>query len=94
MNSIYIVRAQKAAKYTLIAAVLIVPFHLAFISKDTFQFDRKDRIISKKLNWLQNNISTVQPKKCYTESVGVNTLVCFYLLVFQTWEEDIYFHKL
>jgi hypothetical protein len=72
MNYIYIVRAQKAAKYTLIAAVLIVPFHLTFISKDTFQFNRKDKIISKKLNWLQNNISIVQSKKCYTESVGVN----------------------
>jgi hypothetical protein len=77
MNYIYILRAQKAAKYTLIAAVLIVPFHLTFISTDTFHFNRKERIISKKLNGLQNNISTIQPKKCYTESVSVNTILLF-----------------
>jgi hypothetical protein len=77
MNYIYILRAQKAAKYTLIAAVFIVSFHLTFISKDTFQFNRKERIISKKLKWFQNNISIIQPKKCYTESVSVNTILVF-----------------
>jgi hypothetical protein len=76
MNYIYILRVQKVAKYILIAAVLIVPFHLTFISKDTFQFN-KERIISKKLNWVQNNVSTVPPKKCYTESVGVHITLRF-----------------
>jgi cell division protein FtsL len=75
MNYVYISRAQKVAKYTLIAAVLIVSFHLSFTSKDIFQLNRKDRIISKKSNWVENNVSTVQPKKCNTKSVGVDTIL-------------------
>jgi hypothetical protein len=94
MNYIYVLKAQKVAKYSLIAVVLIVPFHLTFTLKDTFQLNRKERIISKKLNLVEKNVSTVQPKKCYTESVGVDIILCSYLMVFQTSKRNIFFHEL
>jgi hypothetical protein len=77
MNYVYILRAQKVAKYTFVAAVLIVSFHLSFTSKDIFQLNRKERIVSKKLNWVENDVSTVQPNKCNTKSVGVDTILLF-----------------
>jgi hypothetical protein len=68
MNHTYILRAHRLLKCTLLAAVLIVSFHLIFIARGTFQFNFKARI-SEKLNWLQNNVPTVS-KPCNKETVS------------------------
>jgi uncharacterized membrane protein YciS (DUF1049 family) len=72
MSFNYILRFQKLLKCTLIAAVLIVSFHLTFISRDIFHQNRIEEI-SKKFNWLENNVATVLPKQCNKETVSTDT---------------------
>jgi cell division protein FtsL len=73
MGYTYIFRVQKVWKCTLIAAVLIVSFHLIFISRGIFQLSREERIIAKKLNWLANNASVAPPMHCNREAVSIDT---------------------
>jgi cell division protein FtsL len=71
MSCTYILRLKKLLKCILIVALLIVSFHLTFISRGIFQVNRKEKSISKKLNWLENNVSTVLSKPCNKETVSI-----------------------
>jgi len=81
---------HKLLKCTLLAAVLIVSFHLIFIARDTFQLNSKARI-SQKLNCLQNNvpISKLHNKETVSIDTRSNIIVIFLTTDFQTWRTYI-----